>query len=374
MRRHGITLIEVLIVVSIIALLGSLIVIAAQWIGEASREASTRQRMEQIFTQIAMKGRENLSVTYAMQKNVSGFGGTTDFYRSDTLDYAQPLGGAAWHSCWPKASSTHPVILSYPWGKSRLYQIYETWYTTGVSPTLTSADSNTWTPQQRTDWETAEPHSISFLTPRKSAEIFQACTISPSATSYRDDRTRSQNWNDAWGNPLVISYAIFQPTECGPSDTVAWQTGTVYQRGQWVLAGTPTKWWFCIVDHTAGPANQASTTGGLAFWLEKKKDDYLKESFRLYRTNRSSYYAVGAVGPTLDATRFPSGLLTGQTATVWNGYLDNLWSQILEGTLTTKGVNWTSNSFDNPPWDGILVGRNRSKGWRCLLTAPKEME
>jgi hypothetical protein len=334
-----------------------------------------------------MKGKEKKFVTVTMQEAIPGFGGTLRFERPDTLDYARPEGGGSWHTCWP--SATAPPILSYPWGKARLYQIRESWYTSNVTPVLSCADPNTWSAAERANWELPENHSITMLYPRKSAEILQVSGLVSTVANYRDDRGASNPWNDAWGNPLVVSYGLYQPTEYGPPTTPDWTTGMYYVAGEWVMDGG--KRWICIKTHphddpatplptneddVSKATNRPGTTGGLIYWVEalQKKDYYLKESLRLYRSNRATWFAVGAVGPTLDSTRFPSGLPAGQSAATWNTYLDRLWSQIIEGTITLTGKDWTEAGFDNPPWDGILSGKNRAKNWRCLLSAPKEME
>ena len=65
--------------------------------------------------------------------------------------------------------------------------------------------------------------------------------------TYQTNRNPKQGWNDAWGNPLIISYALYQPPQYNGNDsrrfadyylTVAKQQYQ-YNRSVFVSVGAP---------------------------------------------------------------------------------------------------------------------------------------
>jgi hypothetical protein len=138
---------------------------------------------------------------------------------------------------------------------------------------------------------------------------------------YRKDRRTTQAWNDAWGNPLLVSYALFQP-----------------ERFSRVFDG------------------------------QNRRDLLLHGAMTAYKYNRSIYLAAGAIGPTIrDRTKLDA--LAASTAASGDApVLRALWTQVRE---CCKAYDWTERSFDQPPWKGV---RNLSTaGERCFLTSPLEL-
>jgi type II secretory pathway pseudopilin PulG len=376
---------ELLVVIGIIALLATLILSGIGMIQEQSKTMATKQRIEQVHTQLATKGQEvgGAGVTYFLQTSIAGFGGTLEFDRANAESWVSPLGGGAWHLVYPEATARDPLVLGYPWGKQRVYHIRESWYTNHSTPPLAVNDPNTWTPAQRTAWEMPEEHDITELIPRMSAEILVAIGVADSVTEYRDDRDFHRPFNDAWGNPLVVSYALFQPPQYSPPNTPLWQAGLFYDAGEWVrhVVDGAERRFICIRKHEspADPStltNQPGGAAGIAYWLEalQKRDYYLDQARERYQYNRATYITVGAPGSGLDPVVFPNGLAAGQDAAAWQGILANLWTQICAVTMPAPADLWDENGFNRPPWEGVKGRRLEYHGLsiKAFLSTPVE--
>jgi prepilin-type N-terminal cleavage/methylation domain-containing protein len=169
------------------------------------------------------------------------------------------------------------------------------------------------------------PFDLGWLSPLRTIELLKVADLLDATTGerdYRTDRSPKRLWNDAWGNPLVLSFAIFQP-----------------ERFQRVCDG------------------------------ENRRDLMLKKALDAYGYNRSAYLAAGAVGPdrgplrpALDALAASSSPAEDQAA------LAALWKQIC---VTCDAVTWTEASFAAPPWKGVKVGKKA--GMRSFLTTPSEV-
>lgn len=286
----------------------------------------------------------------------------------------------AWPTQWPETDwftpgpGTHPPILRFPWGKpgqridgslcdptqppgpttpvtyfteqtqgagnytSQQEANPNSWATYG--PPATSTIWN-WAPNSssQTDWVTPIsatrsdgtsatfqsnlplPFDLGYCSPLCTIALLQASGVLPPGQAgidaYHNDRGLERAWNDAWGNPLVVVYALYIPER--------------YSR-TWD-------------DYT-------------------RRDLFVRMAKDQYHTNRLVYLAVGAVGNTLDTTDYPD------LAPTWNPSIDAsvLRDYYLQIRSVCSAASWTENSFTAPPWQNVKVGR--SGNFQCLLTAP----
>jgi hypothetical protein len=169
------------------------------------------------------------------------------------------------------------------------------------------------------------PFDLGWLSPLRTIELLEVAGVLDATTGehdYRTDRSPRRHWNDAWGNPLVLSFALFQP-----------------ERFQRVCDG------------------------------ENRRDLLLKKASDAYGYNRSAYLAAGAIGPdrgalrpTLDALAASGSVAEDQAA------LAAMWKQI---GLTCGAAAWTEAGFAAPPWKGVKLGKKN--GMRCFLSTPSEV-
>ena len=351
--RRGFSLLELMIVITILALLVGLIVGSVSYARMAAASAVTRQRMEAALQGLARLGEiERSGATLSLQIAIPAFGGTRLFARSasekPTTMVPQPS-GTAWHRSFPHSDAVapghatiaatgpgRPLVMAYPWGRGRLYEIREPWYANplglpnplaaGVPAPLPAADAVT--------WRQPEAHRLHELWPRSSEAILRHAGIVPSAEAYRADRRRGQPWNDAWGHPLVIAYALFQPPECGLTEASA--DGTrVYPR-----------------------------------------DLYLRRALEAYQFNRAVYVSVAAAGPVLSATHVPGGVPVAADEAAFATACGQIWQQVCATTMAEPTKVWDETSFLRPPWDGVLraKGTLANKGLTCFISAPVEIK
>jgi len=361
-RRRAFTLIELLIVLLVVALLAGLILFGIGAVRERARVLQTSQRIESIQSGLLALGKDIGNHTVMFQRGIPGFGGTA-FYEqgSQTLRIGSndvtvrafsPKGGARWHTCFPqpKAKADDPLIMAFPWGKARRYPLWtttialsgnagnsatrsflsETWYTSFTEfaftlPPATAANETQLATFQK-QWETSEQHTLAELMPERSAELMTLIGVAGTRDDYLRERGSSKAWNDAWGRPLVIAYALYQPPECA--------LGT----------GLP-------------------------------RDQHMHAALDAYQYNRSIYFAVASAGPELRRALFPSdGLVAGNPLTT--GDLRAIWDQACQVCMPTPAETWDENGFDRPPWKGIKLGRltDAGKQLRSFLSAPSEVK
>jgi hypothetical protein len=205
------------------------------------------------------------------------------------------------HSAWPAADwdqatpGTVPPIWEWPWGERIISR-------SSASPV-----------------DLRQSRNLGQLSPIRSSEILQAIGIlspgSEGTNAYRTDRSTKAPWNDRWGNPLVVSFAIFMPA-----------------RYDWNSAAT-TPW--PLAEQSDG------LLGG--------RDLFLTKSREFYGYDRALYFGVGAVGPVLDEelpVSWSDGVVNRQT-------LRTLWKQI---AVNCSAADWTQDSFADPPWSGVRIG------------------
>jgi hypothetical protein len=169
------------------------------------------------------------------------------------------------------------------------------------------------------------PFDLGWLSPISTIDLLKlAGTLDPitGERDYRTDRNPRRPWNDTWGHPLVISYAIFQP-----------------ERFQRVCDG------------------------------QNRRDLLLKKAYDAYGYNRSVYLAAGAVGPDRAALGpVIDTLATSGSAAEDRVALAAMWKQIC---ANCDAVSWTEAGFSAPPWKGVKLGKKN--GMRSFLSVPSEV-
>jgi prepilin-type N-terminal cleavage/methylation domain-containing protein len=169
------------------------------------------------------------------------------------------------------------------------------------------------------------PFDLGYLSPLRSSELLIAADILPradGAARYRSDRGANQPWNDAWGRPLVASYALFQPER--------------FQRT-----------WDRL----------------------NRRDLLLKKALDAYGYNRSFYIAVGAVGPEAPGLDSELAALSTSTSAASDAPpLAAAWKRI---AAACDAATWTETTMATAPWHGIKIGKKN--GMRAFLSAPLEL-
>lgn len=190
---------------------------------------------------------------------------------------------------------------------------------------------------------------------------------------YTTDRHSREPWNDKWGNPLVVAYAIYQPAPAQP-----------------IPNGSP--------GGLTGPNILAT------------------QAMKTYQYARSVYISVASAGPYVrnitaaklasptlsDWIDTPPGSPPGMTVTPWQaspqwdntnfgsspqsgGNLYLIWKQANQICQQPQGNDpstqpelhcWNETSFDDPPWLGTKWGHRVVNGHNenCFLTAPQELK
>ncbi len=167
------------------------------------------------------------------------------------------------------------------------------------------------------------PFDLGLFSPLATIPLLQAADVLPIGPegdqAYRRDRSAKRPWNDAWGRPLVVVYALFQP-----------------ERAR---------------RHFDG---------------QNRRDIMLKGAATAYGYDRSLYLAIGACGPEADATTLAE-LSESTSPTTDHPPLRLLWRGIRS---VCHAEQWTERSQLAPPWAGVREGKQG--GQRCLLTTPLE--
>ncbi len=341
--RHLIafTLIELLVVISIILVLAALLVPAFSMVRFAAQASSTSNRMENVLHALSTYGSGEQTSAYRLHAKLiaprlltlGGKTGVIDFVTSRRLSVTVPdpdlkVNGIAQDWLYRDVDASTPSYLfRWPWGQ----------------PALSYSD-----PTTGVTAGPAEPRKLAGLDPGLSFEllltagVFEAAAGDPAA-AYASDRRRSAAWNDAWGNPLVVAWGMYQPQM---------NTKVLAQR---VVAS----------QSTSGNERQYAPP-----------DWYYQLGSSHYKHTRSVYLVVAAAGPVL---RTP---LTGTIATDSAG----IWNQVTQvdvtpgdgagnGAFHRAGIDWDQDSFGHPPWKGVgradatITGERE----RCFLTQPVDV-
>ncbi len=174
------------------------------------------------------------------------------------------------------------------------------------------------------------PFDLGYLSPLRTIDLLVAAGVLPvgGESQYRTDRKLKRTWNDAWGNPLVVGYAVFQPERFYRN----------YDR-------------------------------------DNRRELLLKSAQNAYGYGRSIYVAVGAVGPERGAIAGSitgSGALDASTGPASDpAPLAQIWKQICRNC----GAHlWTESGFASPPkaWSSGTA-KGAKNGMRSFLSQPKEI-
>jgi prepilin-type N-terminal cleavage/methylation domain-containing protein len=353
------TLIELLVVIAIIGLLAGMLIVVIGPIMESAKSAVTIQRMNDSLMGLSQKGQQEGMTAFVLQQECSkGYNDVVDkmvggvfTYKTDPLDasgIAQIINtdAAFLNGGFPITVSDYLDVSTtdlrkyhfpYPWGKkhgSASGVVSSLWPEIASSAAAVTVVGALYQPDR---------HDLRDINPRKTRELLRAAETIPRDRLFKDymtDRSPKQNWNDRWGNPLVASFAFFQPP-LDPSPP----TGTT-------------------------PSN----------------DQGRREALKLYQYERRFYIAIGAAGVRVDITApnsaaTPSGSapsiadLKDPSDGTWSsatGNLVQLWKEITD--ICEYDRPFDELSFDNPPWAGVKRAKMYQAGKKFLsfLSSPLE--
>jgi prepilin-type N-terminal cleavage/methylation domain-containing protein len=170
---------------------------------------------------------------------------------------------------------------------------------------------------QNTNSNSPMPFDMGWMSPLATIGFLQAAgvlTADTGADDFRNNRKPSAAWNDAWGHPLIVVYAMFQPERFSRT--------------------------FDDLD---------------------RRDLLLKASMRAYQFDRELYVAVAAMGPVKPDPLPDTWAPTADTTT-----LRDYWMQLRD---ITQAADWNESSFAAPPkaWNQS-VRLNERNGCRSLVT------
>ncbi len=346
-RAHSaFTLIELLIVIAIIGVLMGLLIATIPGVIYNAKALKTASRMDAILHGLSRVGQQEGSAAMILQRDAH-LGGVFQFDVSSgaLIPAAATIASRSDNAFFPETPAVSPTgsgaphIFCTPWGKNDL-----------LKPTAASAplDPNSATGQPKVSMDMLNVDQ-SYLLPAPAGEQLSSITLmkmsgilppddpgtpeDDAVVAYMTDRNAERGWNDAWGNPLVIGWGIYQP------------------------AGA--------VDPAA--ANSAG----------KRCRDALSQ----YQYNRSVYIAIASVGPTpydvvANAPVDPATYKKDPPdVTEWKDtILKQIWAQACDVCQADR--KWDDKGFDNPPWQGVKKGKKRANGYdlKCQLSTPHELK
>ncbi len=184
-----------------------------------------------------------------------------------------------------------------------------------------------------------QPFDMGLMSPIRSIQLLQASGLLPPGAegreAYRSDRTPGRPWNDPWGMPLVIVYALWQPER--------FELDMLHDE---------------------------------EYKITRYRDRLLKASQREYGRSRSLYLAIGCPGPELDD----------DVLSVWNGssawssdddakVLRMLWRQVRR---VCKAHEWDEDLMAGKKedlreeWDPMR--KVEENGFTCMVSTVMEIE
>ncbi|MDA3963022.1 MAG: type II secretion system protein [Planctomycetota bacterium] len=336
--KQGFTLIELLVVIAIILILAGLVASAASMMRRQARWAVTAQRASEALRAVsaASDGPGGKAATLHRRLAMAAPGrvdGVITFKNDRRFNVRTPANGS-WIS---KPYAAH--YFAFPWGKA---------------PTDLPGD-----PSEEPDPNTAVPiesHALDDLSATFSAELFAIADLLPlddalspaneGILAYHSDRNPERPWNDAWGRPLVLAAALYQP-----------QRNTSLK----VLE---------VIKVDGGRAQK--------IW-RIREDLFVRKALDRYGYARAWYLAVGAAGPQLRNAAIETQLANASAD--WTSLQTEIWQQACAaGNHSSSGQRlWHTdanatppiNAFVDPPFQSHRHGRR--SGHTGLVTAPIEL-
>ena len=318
---RGFTLIELLVVVAVIGILSSLLFPVLSMIMTSAKFLKSSQRLDEAIRALNGLGGQEISnaaaqLIHQRLAERAGVLGVTEFEIDKRLGIFLPLKGD-----WIPAPYSAPY-LAHPWGRV---------------PTDTPGAAPTAIPTAPLP---VEDFTLSQMQAQDSAVLMELAGIIPDgqAASYASDHRAAQPWNDAWGRPLLLAWALYLP-----------------RKNTAVLNFTDRG------SHGVTASGQ-STRG-------QREDLFLQRAMDAYGFHRAVYLAGGVVGPFLPTT-VPTLDVPSASFPV---LLTDLWSSVVtvcngEGWRTDAGAG--INAWTTPPWKGSV--RGKLNGLTSLLTQPQE--
>ena len=308
--KKAFTMMELLIVMGIIGLLAAMITVVSKRARDQGKEAITRQRIESVVQGLLAyqsDGSLAMSLQYGpLQASIdNGFARANDTWDAVELAPVNTRYLYFWDA--PYGKKPQDFVKSLPGLPDSIDQLsnfnpqktIELLYASGVM-----TDPRT---EERTTPSDDPTFTGATLVPYRIASQLLA-----------KDRSTRMAWNDAWGNPIIVSYAIYQ------------------------------------------------TRGDATLRAKEVRD---------FGFNRTVYLSAGAVGASKPASINYSGswiTSTGVLQTSWKTInatvnSDNGDDTFVSGERYMKGLR---------PWGGIATGKGKGpySNYTCYLSAPQEIK
>ncbi len=185
MRRNAFTLVELMVVILIIMILVGLILAGMSLLGKSADAVMTIQRIEAITAGLQSLGKDKLSSGQVLLRQAISPTLVASGKPGGVLDmvYTQQGGLHVSQGSW--LDSTHPPCLPFPWGSQGIDD-------NGATVPMAS-------------------RTLADFSPAASVALLQLASSETTSAAWLGDRGPEKAFNDAWGNPLIVSFAVFQP-------------------------------------------------------------------------------------------------------------------------------------------------------------------